>query len=244
MVLQRRALIAGIPLLPVAAAITAPRAAAATTDLVLNCDTTLGPVMRAAARRFAARSGVRVRVFPTPPGLILPQLERAVQNDLIVTRDSAIAAAVARSLVIRDAPQGAWRNRFVLACRKGAGADALKGRIAVPDPTAASDLDGDAVLRSLALGQAGVMGVIDTDEVADLVLRGVADAGLLHDTDVHAHAGLALLRPVPEAVAAPVTYAITVTTLARRPDPAAFVAFVTSAEGMELMAANGLEMAA
>ena len=239
MIIERRSLLHALPVLPIAFA--AGSAAAATTDLVLNCDPTLGPVMRAASRRFDAQKGVGVRVFPTPPDLILPQLARAVQNDVIITRQAAMADAVRTGLVAAGEPQGAWRNRFVLVARQGAGAAALNGRVAVTDPTPAADLDGAAVLRKLGLAPPRVLGVIDTDEVVFLVLRGDADAGLVHMTDLRAHAELEQLRDVAADAAPPPVYAITVTKLARRPDPAAFVAFLMSSDGAAIMAANGLE---
>ncbi len=199
MITERRHLLLAGPLLPVALA--AGPARAATTDLVLNCDTTLGPALRAASRRFAARHGVDVRVFPTPPGLLLPQLVRTIQNDLVVTTRAVIEEAVKSGLIAAEAPRGAWRNRFLLAARTGAGQAALKARVAVPDATPASDIDGPAVLRKLGLAPERVLGVIDTDEVAWLLARGAADAGLLHATDLHAHPDLVALRDVPDDTA-------------------------------------------
>jgi molybdate transport system substrate-binding protein len=236
---RRRRVLQALATLPVVA--VAHTANAATTDLVLNCDTTLAPAMTAAARRFAQLSAVRVRVFPTGPGLILPQLARGIQNDLICTQPATIAAAAQDNLVTAGASQGAWRNRLVIACRHGSGTASLKGRLAVSDPTPASDMDGPALVRALSLQPATITGVIDTDEVAWLLLRGEADAGLLHLTDVRANPGLEIVLSVPEAAAPPITYAITVTKLARRPNPQAFVTFIASPEGSALLNAHGLE---
>lgn len=79
--LRRRWLLAGLPLLVVAAA----PANAETVDLALTCDTTLAPALRKVAAAYKERSGVHVFVFPTGPGLILPQLVREIQNDIVVT---------------------------------------------------------------------------------------------------------------------------------------------------------------
>ena len=46
-------------------------ARADTVGLALNCDTTLAPALRQAAAAYRARTGVRVFVFATGPGLIL-----------------------------------------------------------------------------------------------------------------------------------------------------------------------------
>ena len=242
MIIERRRVLQASAVLPLAAMASA--APAATTDIVLNCDTALAPVMTAATARFFQQSSVRVRVFATGPGLILPQLARQIQNDLICTRRDAVDAAASADLVAAGAPRGAWRNRLVIAARAGAGPAAAKGRIAVSDPTPASDMDGPAILDGLGLGQAAVLGVIDTDEVAFLLLHGQADAGLLHLTDIHANPGLAVLSAVPDAAAPPITYSITVTKLARRPSPQAFVDFLMASEGATMLRSLGLEAAA
>src|SRR5271157_5571078 len=80
MMIGRRAL----PLLGLAAAIAPARAD--TLGLAVTCDTTLAPALRRAGAAYRARSGARVFVFPTGPGLILPQLMRNIQNDVVVTQ--------------------------------------------------------------------------------------------------------------------------------------------------------------
>jgi molybdate transport system substrate-binding protein len=242
MFMRRRHVLQAAPALPLA--VVATGAHAATTDLVLNCDPALVPPMTKAADRCFRSTGVRVRIFPTGPGLLLPQLERVIQNDLICTDARTIAAAVQAGLVAADAPGGAWRNPLVIAGRADAGAGvgaAAKGRIAVSDPTPGSDMDGPAILQRLSLGQSAVLGGIDTDEVAFLVLRGDAEAGLLHATDVRAHPELTVLARVPDDVAAPVVCSVAVTKLARRPDPQAFAAFLVSPEGTAMLREQGLE---
>jgi molybdate transport system substrate-binding protein len=239
---DRRSVIRAIPALPLA--FVAHAANAATTNLVLNCDTALGPVMTTAAARFFQRANVRVRVFPTGPGLLLPQLAREIQNDLICTQKTAGEAAVQANLVDPGALRGAWRNRFVIATRRGTGPDAVKGRIAVSDATPASDMDGPAIIQALALGQSAVLGVIDTDEVLFLLRARQVEAGLLHMTDVRANPELQVLRVVPDDVAPALMYAIAVTKGARRPNPQAFVDFLMTTEGAELLQAQGLEAVA
>ncbi|WP_407531110.1 substrate-binding domain-containing protein, partial [Methylobacterium oryzisoli] len=154
-----------------------------------------------------------------------------------------MAAAAAAGLIAGEAA-GAWRNRFVLAARGGAGEAALTGRIAVPDPTPAADADGPALIRALGLGEDKILGVLDTDEVAFLLARGEASAGLLHAGDLASRPGLETIRPVPESVAPPVVYRVAVTTLARRPNPRAFVDFLISPEGAAALTAHSLEIAA
>ncbi len=237
--MERRLVLRALPALPIVAAAVPARAA--TSDLVLNCDPALVPPLTKAAQSFLRSAGVRVRIFPTGPGLILPQLARAIQNDLICTEAHAVEAAVQAGLVAADAPRGAWRNPLVIATRKGSGAAAAKGRVAASDPTPGSDMDGPAIIRSLDLGQSAVLGVIDTDEVVFLLRRGEAEAGLLHATDVRANPDLEVLKAVPDGLAGPIVYSVAVTRLARRPDPQAFAAFLVSPEGTALLREQGLE---
>ena len=117
MTIGRRAL----PLLALAA-ISTP-VLADTVDLAVTCDTTLAPALRKAAAAYKARSGVRVFVFPTGPGLILPQLVRDIQNDIVVTQtailDQAVQAGVVAAAVVAQ-----WRNPLVIAGLQGeTGAD-------------------------------------------------------------------------------------------------------------------------
>jgi molybdate transport system substrate-binding protein len=197
--------------------------------------------MRAAATAYLRQTGVRVRVFPTGPGLVLPQLAHGIQSDVVCTGRDVAVGAMQAGLIGAGALQGEWRNRLVIAAPRGAGPAAARGRIAVSDPTPAADMDGPAIVQALNLGQTAVLGVIDTDEVAFLLARGEADAGLLHMTDVHANANLEVVRGVPDGVAPPIAYAVAVTKLSTRPNPQAFVDFLLSSAGRTVLKAQGLE---
>jgi molybdate transport system substrate-binding protein len=238
MAVTRRRFNQALLALPVFAA---REAEAATTDIVLTCDTTLGPSMRVAAALYRQQMGVQVCVFPTGPGLVLPQLLRGIQNDVVFTQRSIGMEAMGAGLIGVGALQGDWRNRLVIAVPQGAGPAAPKGRIAVSDPTPAGDMDGPAIVEALNLGQIAILGVIDTDEVAFLLARGEVDAGLLHTTDIHASADLEVVQTVPESVAPPIDYTVAVTTLSRRPNPQAFVDFLLSPPGQAALEAQGLE---
>lgn len=233
----RRSLMRALPVLALAG-VARPAQAADVPELALACDTTLGPALRAVAALYRRRTGVRVNVFPTPPGLILPQLLRQVQNDILVSQDATLSAAVRAGVVAPDARRGGWQDPLVLAARVDA---PNTGPVAVSDPTPGSDMDGPAILAGLGLPPAPVQGVIDTDTVAALLLAGTARAGLLHLTDVRAHPQLRIVRTVPASVQPPIAYAAAVTRLARRPDPAGFVAFLVSAEAAGLLQSHGLE---
>ncbi len=228
-----------MPLLALAAA--ARPVAAATVDLSLACDTTLAPALRKVAAAYAAKTSVRVFVFPTGPGLLIPQLERNIQNDILVTRLPILRQASDEKIIagVPGAPH--WSNPLVIAGRRGASAD---GVFAACDPTAASDFDGPALLAKLEMKPAQVVGAVDTDEVAWLLRRGEAQAGFLHMTDVRAYPELAVIQTVPTDVQAPFVYAATVTKLASRPDPQGFVEFMQTPQAVALLKEAGLEVQA
>jgi ABC-type molybdate transport system substrate-binding protein len=240
MATSRRRLLGGLPSLVLAAAAAPVRADSA--DLVVTCDTTLAPVLRAVGSAYAARSGVHVYVFPTGPGLIVPQLVRDIQNDIVVTQVTTLAQAE-RAGVIASATTGrSWRNRLVVAGARGA--SATDGTLAVSDPSPASDIDGPALVARLGLQPAHVLGAVDTDEVAYLVTSGAAQAGLLHMTDVRADRRLEVIREVPAQIRAPVLYAASVTHLARRPNPEGFIGFLATVEANAILTEGGLETGA
>src|SRR5579862_929433 len=123
-----------LPLLALAAA-TRP-AVAANVDLSLACDTTLAPALRKVAAAYAARTGVRVFVFPTGPGLLIPQLERNIQNDILVTQLPILREALQEGIIAAMPGVPHWNNPLVIAGRSGASVD---GIFVACDATAASD---------------------------------------------------------------------------------------------------------
>lgn len=231
--IRRRAL----PLLALAAA--ARPAMAATIDLSLACDTTLAPALRKVAAAYAAKTGVRVFVFPTGPGLLIPQLERNIQNDILVTQLPILRQALDQEIIAALPDGSRWSNPLVIAGRREASVD---GVFAACDATPASDFDGPALLAKLDMKPARVIGAVDTDEVAWLLRRGEAQAGFLHMTDVRAHPELTVIMALPADVQAPFIYAATVTKLASRPDPQGFVAFMQDPGSKALLRQAGLEV--
>lgn len=237
MSVSRRGLAAIIPAVVLSSAGTT--LSQTTTDLAVTCDTAAAPAVIAAARAYRQKTGVRIRVFPTAPGLVLPQLEREIQNDIIVTQIAIIEQAERAGLVQPGGRSGPWRNRLVTATAKNPSAP--DGTFAVPDPSPASAIDGVAILHGLGLAPGKVFGVIDTDAVAWLLTNGGARQGLLHQTEVNADDRLQALAPVPDQAWPPILYAATPTKLARRGDPAGFVSFLGSPEGQTALQAAGLE---
>jgi ABC-type molybdate transport system substrate-binding protein len=225
-----------LPLLGLAAAMAPARAD--TIDLALTCDTTLAPVLRRLGAAYTAQSQSRVFVFPTGPGLILPQLERNIQNDILVTQTTVLDQAIQQGL-IADVAAARWRNPVVIAGLPGE--SVLDQTIAVTDQTPASDIDGPAVLSRLGLQPRRVMGAVDSDEVAFLIVSGSAQAGLLHMTDVRAH-DLKVIQPMPTDILPPVVYRACITRLADRPNPGGFLAFLATQAAVRVLSDGGLEV--
>ncbi len=76
------------------------------------------------------------------------------------------------------------------------------------------------------------------------MVNGGARQGLLHQTEIRADDRLRALAAVPDDAWPPILYGATVTKLAWRGDPAAFVAFLASPEGQAVLLTAGLEDAA
>jgi molybdate transport system substrate-binding protein len=223
------------------AALTGPKITwgATTADLAVSCDAAAGPAVAAAGTAYRTRSGVRIRVFPTSPALILPQLQREIQNDIIVTQIATLDQAEKAGLIAPGGRAGPWRNRLVTATATDPAGP--EDSFAVPDPTSASDIDGGAILQRLGGAPAKVLGVLNTGAVAWMLTNGGARQGLLHQTEVTADQRLRVVAPVPDDAWPPILYAAVVTKLARRGDPAAFIAFLASPEGLAVMRSAGLE---
>ncbi len=242
MMAQRRQVLQAVPMLA-AAAFAASAAHAATTDLVVACDTTLARPLRAVADAFRTQAAVNAHIFPTPPGLILPQLERDVQNDIVVTRLERLTRATETGIIAPGAARsGGWRTRLVLAARRDARPASLNAvAVAACDPTPASDIDGAAVLSTASLWPKTIVGAIDTDEVLYLLATGATPVGLLYATDLSADARLEVMIRVPDEASARIVYGAAVTALARRPNPDAFVRFLASDGAIAILHAHGLE---
>lgn len=237
---SRRRLFAVTPAALIATVMISDTAlAATTTDLAVTCDAAAAPAVIAAGTAYRAKTGVRVRVFPTAPGLVLPQLEPEIQNDIIVTQIAVIEHAEKEGLVTPGGRIGPWRNRLVTATARMPGGP--EGSFAVPDVSPASDIDGAAILERIGTKPTTVLGVINTDTVAWTLANGGARLGLLHQTEVVADERLQAVSAVPDDAWPPILYAATVTKLARRGDPVTFLAFLSSPDGQAVLHTTGLE---
>jgi molybdate transport system substrate-binding protein len=238
-IMRRRTMLAGPALLPLA---MVTEARADTTDLALICDLTLGAPLRRVSSAFRASQGVRVHVFPTAPGLIVPQLTREVQIDIVMTGNSALDEAAQAGLLAATPRAGTWRNTLVVAEMADASGPAESGKFAVSELPSASGIDGAAIVAQIGIDPARIISAIDTTEVAFLLTTGAARTGLLYLTDVRADPRLRVVGAIKDQP--PALWAAAITKGARRPDPAAFIAFLNAAGTRDLLSTAGLEVAA
>ncbi len=248
--LGRRAVLA---LLAVAAARPAAAAEgrAAIPDLAISCDATLQPALRRVAALFSARTRAPVHLFSAPPTLMLAQIERQTQTDLLITVAGALDEAAQRRLIKPETRIGSWRNRLVIAARQGdaPGTDVLQrlgdGSFAVTDPTIEETFDGPAVLARLGLAEplgSRLIGVANTAEVVFLLKRGTARLGLVQRTDVRADPALAVAAAVPDGAYAPIVYGAAAAATAASPNAQAFLDFLGSEQARNQLRSDGLEI--
>jgi len=116
-------------------------------DAVVYTDPTLGFALRDVGALFMARTGAPVHVFSAPPSLILAQLARQVQNDVVVTDSAWLDRAAHEKLIQLATRIGAWRDTLVIAGPAAGAAD--NAVFALTDPTPGATIDGcSAVSRA------------------------------------------------------------------------------------------------
>jgi molybdate transport system substrate-binding protein len=177
--------------------------------------------------------------FPRHRELILPQLARDVQNDIILTQVLLLDRAAQAGLLTDGARSGVWADPLVIAEPIGAPGDAGSGMFAVSELASASGIDGASIVSRMNLPANRVVSAIDNTEVVFLLTTGRARTGLLYLTDVHSGPGLRVVRAIEDPP--PMLFAAAVTKLARRPNPAAFIHFMGTPGAAAMLTEVGLD---
>lgn len=222
-------------------------------DVVVYCDSTLAPAMRAAGADFRRRTGVPVRVFAAPGPQSLALIAHGARNDVLATQTNWMDQGAAQGLVKPAMRIGGWRDPVVLAGKDATplpalpSAAALAGllsgaRLGVIDPTHPGGADGEALAQRLAW-KARLAGAIDGPGVAYLVRHGSAGLGLLPRTSALAAPALAVVVAVPDAAAPPVEYAAAASKNALSRNTAAFLAYLNTPDASAILRNAGLEVA-
>ena len=199
-------------------------------DVAVFCDATLAPCLRALGAAFPAP----VHVFSAPPPLMLAQIARETQTDVLITLAPAMDEAVRLQLVRPETRYDSWQTQLVLAAPAGSGPAGLSelpdflasGKLAVTDPTDAATFDGYTVIGRLNLPvsvTSRITGAANTDDVSYLVETGEAKLGLVHLTDVKARPSL---RVFAELDLEPVCYAAVIAKDAKSQNTRNFLAYL------------------
>jgi hypothetical protein len=211
---------------------------AGTTDLVVHCDPPMVKPLSDIAEAFRSQTGVELRIFATAPNAIPEQLAREIQNDIVMSQPHILARIGAAGLLADFPPSARWRNRLVIAKRRGEPRRPVdQETLAAPDPVWGGGPDGPAVLAEAGLRPARVLGTFDTGEARALLLSGDASYALLHASELTAdleELGTSGLSAQRLAVAA-------MTRSARRPKPQALLRFLASEQAAAIFRANFLE---
>ncbi len=223
-------------------------------NVVVYCDKALRRTMEDTGRLFTARRGAPVNVFCAAPPLMLAQIERVTQNDILITQAGVMDLAARQGLIRAATRIPLGRDRLVLAARSGkspgdgANADPVAvlrgigaGPLATPDPTAATTIDSAAVLARLGLPAPPpfrLIGAVDTEEVGFLLRTGAAPLGLLHGTEAQPGSGLSVAAAL---AGEPVTYAAAITVITRSRNAQAFIDFLNTPEAQTRLRSAGLE---
>lgn len=236
----RRSVLGGLLALPVAA--RADEGEVGTTDLALACTVGLAAVMQRAAAEFRDMFDVRVHVFPIGPRLLVAQMRREVQIDLVAAGLLELDELASQKLLVGPPYTGPWRDRLVIAARRGVRLEtAVAGIIAVPDAGTAAGIDGKALLDGMALRVSRRLGVVDTAEGAALLSSDQVSAALMYRSEVRADMLLAEIAVVPDTIAPEQRVAVAAVMGARRPKPGAFLQFLSGNAGRRMLTDAGLE---
>jgi molybdate transport system substrate-binding protein len=213
------------------------------------CNPTLAPAFRA----LDGLGGVPVAALSAPAGLMLAQMTRHTRDDLLFTTSAAVDQATAQGLVLAQGRVDGFANAVVLAAMAGfapAGLNAQDvaalvagARVAVTDATAASELDGRAVLAANGLASLRVKGAANTGDVAFLVTTGAVDIGLMYLTDVKADPRLAVVASL-QADPALTKFSGAVNAKAVSPDAQKFLLLLQGDTGKAALLTCGLTVAA
>ncbi|HEY6432464.1 MAG TPA: substrate-binding domain-containing protein [Acetobacteraceae bacterium] len=220
-------------------------------NVVVYCDKSLRDAVRRTGELFTARTRAPMNLFSAAPTLMLAQIERITQNDVLITQSAAMDQAARRGLIHPDTRIPLGRDRLVFATLEG-GTQRLSdplhllhrigtGPLAVPDPTTGTTIDSAAVLAALGLTPPfpfKLAGAIDTEEVAFLLRTRAAPIGLLYRTEAQPGSGLSILAELPDQA---VTYSAAISVVTRSRNAQNFMEFLRDPEAAAQLHASGLE---
>ncbi|WP_239805754.1 molybdate ABC transporter substrate-binding protein [Croceicoccus hydrothermalis] len=238
------------------ALIAACNAAPATGPVVLAASS-MTEAMSAAADGWAARGHARPVLSFAASSALARQVQQGAPADLFVSADGEWMDVLQQGGHIRvESRRIIAGNTLVLIARAddaeavdlrdpGALSDALgtTGRIAMADPvTVPAGRYGRAAVAAMGLWDGMAHRIAPSQNVRAalaLVERGAAPLGITYTTDAAASDRVRIVARFPTSSHPPIRYPAALTTQSRNGDAAAFLDFLTGAEGQAILRAHG-----
>jgi molybdate transport system substrate-binding protein len=225
-------------------------------DVVVLCAPTLRSALSDVGALWRRQTGFPVILFASPTPLLLEQMGHRIRSDLIVAEgEDAAVEAIRRKLIKPETRFGGWRNRLVVALRRGASLPAQGGSLAAlagDDPIALVDpavavagQDSRAALEHLGVWdglQKHVTGVVGTADAVFLLTTGKVTRALVYATDVAADPALSVAATLPDDSYPAIRYWVAETSVAQSPNVASFEAFLREPAAQQRLRADGLEV--
>lgn len=196
----------------------------------------------------AAHPGVTVTLNFAASSALREQILAGAPADVFASASTADMTQLVEAEAVHGKPSVFARNRITIAVPAGNPAG-ITGLEDFADPALLIGLCAEEVpcgrYGRQALDAAGISPSLDSNEpdVRALLTKleaGELDAGIVYVTDVAASGGAVEGIAIPDAYAVEATYPVAVLTGAPNPEvAAAFVSFVLSAEGREVLAGFG-----
>lgn len=221
--------------------------------LVATAISLKGPVDQAISAFHEKNPGEKIELQAAASGVIVAQIERGAPVDVFVSAAPVEMDRVAKAdRLVADSRRAIATNRLVLVVRTGlAPPESLDGlkdprfaRIAVGNPkTVPAGRYAEQALRKAALSGSLASRLVfgeNVRQVLDYVVRGDADAGLVYATDVKLGGADIVTGPAIEGrLHDPVIYEAAAVKGEGSSRARAFLEFLASPAGLEILAKNG-----
>ncbi|QQN73791.1 molybdate ABC transporter substrate-binding protein [Croceicoccus sp. YJ47] len=232
------------------------------TGPVVLAASSMTEALTAAADEWAARGHARPVLSFAASSALARQLQEGAPADLFVSADEEWMDVLQQGGHIREESRRVIAGNALVLIAAADTADAADtGAVDLRDPVALSNALGGAGRLAMAdplavpagrYGRAALMAMNLWDGVAKriapaqnvraalaLVERGAAPLGITYATDAAASDRVRIVARFPESSHPPIRYPVAIPTLSRDGDAAAFLDFLTRAEGQAILRAHG-----
>ena len=224
---------------------------------VLNANA-LTIALRELATEYTKRTKNTVTFISGSPGQIREKVDAGEQFDLLIMPAPALAALETADKLVAGSRRALARVGIGIAIREGAPkpdistSDALRKTLLAQKKITYSDsrtgglsgINAQKVLQNLGIAEEIKSKLMPNADGQGLIAKGEADLGLYNVSEIPRTKGVVLLRPVPAAMQAYITYDAAVPASNAAPSAALeFLKFIASPATTPSWAAAGLELA-